>query len=145
MAVAAQIGAYAPLGRQGPLGVGLLPSMDGGPTFGEWVRRYRKIGRLTQQQLAEKVGTDKAGMNLIEGDKREPGHDLAQRIIKALDAPAGPFLRALGYPLPENAIQSWEAQVLADPRFDDDDKAALLRAGRAMILAGSKSDEVAAS
>lgn len=101
--------------------------MDGGPTFGEWVRRYRRQRHLTQQQLAEKVGTDKAGMNLIEGDKREPGHDLAQRIVAALDAPAEPFLRALGYPVGTSypdPLAAIEATILSEPSLSDERKQA---------------------
>lgn len=113
--------------------------MDGGPTFGEWVRRYRRIRRLTQQQLAEKVGTDKAGMNLIEGDKREPGHDLAQRIIKALEAPTEPFLRALGYPVGLER-PAWESQLMEDDRLDETAKQALLRIIRP-LLAESEDDQ----
>jgi transcriptional regulator with XRE-family HTH domain len=90
-------------------------------TFGELTRRYRKVRRITQEELAVAAKTDKGTISEIENDiERKPGHDLAQRIIVALDAPALPFLKALGYPV--DVPMDWEARLMADPRVEVDDE-----------------------
>lgn len=67
-------------------------------SFGEVVRRYRIQRGLTQDQLAEKAGTDGSYISRLERNvEKAPGHDMAQRLISALEAPEEPFLRSLGY------------------------------------------------
>lgn len=99
-----------------------LAHMNAEVTFGEWVRRYRKLRKMTQEQLAEAAGTDKGTISEIENNlqRKGPSHEMAQRIIVALDAPALPFLKALGYPL--DVPMDWEARLMADPRVEVDDE-----------------------
>jgi transcriptional regulator with XRE-family HTH domain len=114
-----------------------LPHMDGEVTFGEWVRRYRKLRRMTQEQLAEAADTDKGTISEIENkpQRKGPEHDLAQRIIAALDAPAVPFLKALGYPVEVPA--DWEARLMADDRIDEETKLAIALVIRRVLGEGT--------
>lgn len=112
---------------------------------GDRVRKLRRAKKWSQQQLAAAMGTDKSYIGRLEaGIIVEPGVDVQERLAEAL----GVDIREVADPRLYKGVgglPSWEAALRADPRFNEEDKAALLRAGRAMILAGDKSDQEAAS
>ena len=102
------------------------------------VRHLRRAAGLTQEGLADAADVDRRYLARIEtGSVREPGLETLQKIAKALDLPVR-SIAPVGYY--EEAAPSWETALLQDPRFSDEDKAALLRAGRAMIRAGDIED-----
>lgn len=54
-------------------------------TTGERIRHYRKIRKLTQKELAEKVGLSEPAIRLYELGKREPSEKQIEAISEALD------------------------------------------------------------
>ncbi len=50
------------------------------------VARLRIIRGLTQQELAEKVGTKQSSIARLENGKRPPSLSFLRRVVKALDA-----------------------------------------------------------
>lgn len=139
-------GAAIPMTAQPPVGVNAPVGALGAPRSvqsaamaaeraGDRVRRYRRLRRLTQQQLAEKAGTDKGYVSRLEaGDIEEPSVDVLSRLAGALEIP----VRALADPrLYDDRMPDWEAALLADPRFTEDEKQAILTLGRA-ALAGKR-------
>ena len=54
-------------------------------TAGERIRHYRKIRKLTQKELAEKVGLSEPAIRLYELGKREPSEKQIEAISEALD------------------------------------------------------------
>lgn len=121
------------------------PMADEG--VGDRLRRFRRLRRLTQEQLSEQAGVRRDYIGNLErgaiGVPRDPEQ------LRLLANVLGVRLRDLAEPTgwydDDGDLPSWEAALRADPRFNEEDKAALLRAGRAMILAGDKSDQEAAS
>ena len=57
-------------------------------SFGNWVKRRRKVLDLTQQGLAQQVGCSVATIVKIESDERRPSRQMAELIAKQLDIPA---------------------------------------------------------
>jgi len=56
-------------------------------TFGEWLRQQRKIRKLTQGELANRVGCSVAMLRKIESDERKPSSQIAGLIANALEIP----------------------------------------------------------
>lgn len=56
------------------------------PTLGEQIRALRKKRGMTQEQLAEKLGTTKAAISRYEKDQRQPKISQIKKIATALDA-----------------------------------------------------------
>lgn len=105
-------------------------------SFGELVRRRRRARGITQEQLAEQVGTNKAYISRLEGNvEKQPGHEMAQRIIVALEADAAPFLLALGYPVQADERPDWRRLLWDDDRLSDEDKRMLDHFGELAITA----------
>lgn len=50
------------------------------------IKQYRKLNNLTQEDLANIVGTSRQTINAIENDKYDPSLKLAAKISFALDA-----------------------------------------------------------
>ena len=62
--------------------------MDGIPvSFGEWVKRRRRMLDLTQKELAQRAGCSVAALQKIERDERRPSRQLAGRLIDFLEVP----------------------------------------------------------
>lgn len=107
---------WTTLGRE--VAAGALPWTAGtrsatmtGPTVGEVVRRYRRLRRMTQQELGEAIGSDKSYIGKLETSDQEPSLELLRRLAKALDIPASVLTTPLGY-IPLDEID------LADPRAE---------------------------
>src|SRR5215217_2982376 len=58
--------------------------MEETPSFGQWVRRWRKALAMTQEQLAEKAYLSTVYISLIERGERYPAPDAARSLAKAL-------------------------------------------------------------
>lgn len=56
------------------------------PTLGEQIRELRKKRGMTQEQLANKLGTTKAAISRYEKDQRQPKISQIKKIATALDA-----------------------------------------------------------
>ena len=54
-------------------------------TTGERIRHFRKIRKLTQKELAEKVGLSEPAIRLYELGKREPSEKQIEAISEALE------------------------------------------------------------
>lgn len=65
-------------------------------TFGERIRQLRKERKLTQQELADKVGINFTYLSKIENDKLEsaefPSEETIKKLAKALSANADELL-----------------------------------------------------
>ena len=108
---------------------------------GDRVRRYRRMRGYTQAELAERAGTDRGYIGKLEaGDIDEPSVDVLTRLSSALEVP----VRAIADPRlygEEDKGMSWEAAVLADTRFTDEEKQAILTLGRAALRAKGGSEQ----
>lgn len=96
---------------------------------GDRVRRYRRLRRLSQAQLAEKAGTDKGYIGQLEvGRIAEPKTDVLVRLAAALEVP----VRALADPRlydgeqSPDALAAAEAAILSEPTLSEDRKQAAL-------------------
>jgi len=63
--------------------------IDSDVSFGNWIRRRRKMLDLTQDALAEQVGCSVALIRKIEGDERRPSPQIAELLARVLQIPAG--------------------------------------------------------
>ena len=126
----------APVAPLGPSDAVRWPRMSQ-ERAGDRVRRYRRMRGLTQAQLAESAGTDRGYVGKLEaGDIDEPSVDVVTRLARALEVP----VRAIADPrLYDTADESWEAVLLADTRFSDEEKQAIILLGRAALSAKQKS------
>ena len=140
MAVAIERGARVLRSAAGQTGVAPLSTMQG-LSFGELVRRYRIAKGLTQDQLAELAGTDGPYISGLERDPElQPGHDLARRLIRALEAPPEPFLRALEY-LPEKTVPDQLAaaeEAIITSNLPDERKQTALMVLRLLFAQGDR-------
>lgn len=59
------------------------------PLFGKNVRRYRKIARLTQEELGEQSGLDRAYISGVERAVRNPTVVSVEKIAAALNVSPG--------------------------------------------------------
>lgn len=65
--------------------------------FGALVRKLRRDGRLTLDQLAERVPMSASNLSRIElGSQGPPADEVIERIADALNADPGELLRAAG-------------------------------------------------
>jgi predicted ATPase/transcriptional regulator with XRE-family HTH domain len=56
-------------------------------TFGEWLRQQRKIRKLTQRELANRVGCSIIMLRKIENGERRPSAQIAKLIANVLEIP----------------------------------------------------------
>ncbi|HEV8228487.1 MAG TPA: helix-turn-helix transcriptional regulator [Candidatus Limnocylindria bacterium] len=83
------------------------------PPLGLLVRTNRERLRLTQQQLAERVGVSRSAISELEAGRIEqPRAAVFARLGKALGLPAAALLAAAGYPASE-VVMEIEADELA--------------------------------
>ncbi|HMB22779.1 MAG TPA: helix-turn-helix domain-containing protein [Anaerolineales bacterium] len=59
--------------------------MDIPVSFGEWVKRRRRMLDLTQKELAQRAGCSVAALQKIERDERRPSRQLAGRLLDFLE------------------------------------------------------------
>src|SRR5690554_5788182 len=64
-----------------------LPELETCHSFGDWLRRRRKVLDLTQAQLAQSVGCTAAMIRKIEADERMPSLQLAELLATSLCVP----------------------------------------------------------
>jgi DNA-binding XRE family transcriptional regulator len=57
-------------------------------SFGEWLRRNRKLLGLTQQKLAEQINCATITVRKIEAQQRRPSIQIAEQIYRILNFPA---------------------------------------------------------
>lgn len=99
---------------------------------GDRVRRYRRLRRLSQQQLADAAHTDKGYVSRLEAGKiAEPGVDVLIRIAEALGVPIQNIADPRYYEADRQP--TWEDDLLADPRLTDESKQALVVILRGML------------
>ncbi len=55
--------------------------------FGEWLKRQRKAGGLTQEQLADKVGCSAIAIRKFEAEERRPSEQIANRLVQIFEIP----------------------------------------------------------
>lgn len=63
-------------------------------TFGKLITKARKASNLTQQQVADAVGTSRQYIIMLEADKHLPGLDMVRRLHVALDLDPAAVLKA---------------------------------------------------
>ncbi|MGD8402378.1 MAG: tetratricopeptide repeat protein [Anaerolineales bacterium] len=57
-------------------------------SFGNWIKRRRKVLDLTQQELAQRVGCSLSLIFKIESDERRPSRQIADLLVEHLEIPA---------------------------------------------------------
>ena len=96
-------------------------------TVGELIKRNRKSQRLTQKQLAIKLGTDPSYVARVEsGEIKSPGLDSLRRFAEAFDVPMSALTGETGKSAEvEKAIMSYSG-------LDEEAKRTLIRMFRAL-------------
>ena len=96
-------------------------------TVGELIKRHRKSQRLTQKQLAVKLGTDPSYVARVEsGEIKSPGLDSLRRFAEAFDVPMSALTGETGKSAEvEKAIMSYSG-------LDEEAKRTLIRMFRAL-------------
>ncbi len=61
-------------------------------TFGQEVRRHRKVRELTLEQLAERSGLTPNYIGTVENGRRDPSLSTILALAKGLDVPPGELL-----------------------------------------------------
>jgi predicted ATPase/transcriptional regulator with XRE-family HTH domain len=62
--------------------------MDGDVSLGLWLKRRRKALRLTQAEVAERIGCAVVTIRKIEADERRPSRQIAEHLARHLAIPA---------------------------------------------------------
>ncbi|MCI0555869.1 MAG: helix-turn-helix domain-containing protein, partial [Anaerolineae bacterium] len=57
-------------------------------SFGEWLKRQRKAGGITQEQLAEQVSISTITLRKIEAEERRPSSQVVKRLAEIFNIPA---------------------------------------------------------
>ncbi len=65
--------------------------MDNHVTFGDWVRRRRRMLDLTQGELARRVGCAPISIRKMEANEQRPSKMLAERLAMHLEIPASEY------------------------------------------------------
>ena len=88
-------------------------------SFGEWLRRQRKVFGFTQKQLAERLNCAAITLRKIEAEQRRPSIQIAVQLAQVLGIPAGEygsFIQfARGYrqfaPAAASGITPWHSAI----------------------------------
>lgn len=89
-----------------------------------FVAAWREKRALTQEQLADRIGTTKSVVSLLEAGKRQLSPKWLRRIGAALDVPTGYLLEHHPDNLPSDVMDAWAVV----PEAKRDDAIAMLRA-----------------
>jgi predicted ATPase/transcriptional regulator with XRE-family HTH domain len=71
----------------------MLPQVS----FGEWLKRQRKVRGMTQEQFARQIGCATITLRKIEAEERRPSIQIVERLASILDVPASEWERFLRY------------------------------------------------
>lgn len=74
----------------------------------ENIKLYRKINRLTQKQLAEKLGITDSAITKYEKGEREPKIETLIKIAEVLNVPIEQLLSS---PADEETIKKWDEEI----------------------------------
>lgn len=66
-----------------PLSTFLQPIMN----IAKNIKKFRSLAKISQEELAEKIGLTRNYLSLVESGKREPSIDTLSRISKELKVP----------------------------------------------------------
>src|SRR5687767_15662797 len=99
-----------------------------GEGVGDRLRRFRRLRRLTQEQLSELAGVRRDYIGNLERGAiavpREP--DQLKLLAKALGVSLRDLAESTGWYDDEVDEPDWEKALRSDPRLDDETKQALL-------------------
>src|SRR5690242_16279102 len=56
-------------------------------SFGDWLKRKRKVLDLTQAELASQVGCSAAAIRKLEAEERRPSAQIAERLAEIFNIP----------------------------------------------------------
>ena len=98
-------------------------------TFGQTVKRLRKTKRITQLELAERIGVDFTYVSKIENDRtmRTPAESTIRKIAEVLDVNAEELI-LLARRIPQNLQETIVQDTLAVdflrtvPKFNKDER-----------------------
>lgn len=77
---------------------------NGGPNY---LQAWRKFRRMTQEELAERVGTTKAVISLLESGDRPLSAKWLRKLAPVLKTSAGHLLDHDPHDLPTDVIEIW--------------------------------------
>lgn len=101
--------------------VGYAPMAPEG--VGDRVRRYRRLRKLSQQELADACDTDKSYISRLEAGRiLDPGLEVLQRIAAALSAKVRDLADPRWYD-DDGRGSDWEAAIMADERLSEENRA----------------------
>jgi transcriptional regulator with XRE-family HTH domain len=89
-------------------------ALTNGPTLGRLVRTNRERLRLTQGQLAERVGVSRSAISELEAGRiKQPRAAVFARLGTALGVPAAVLLAAAGYPAESEIVMGLEGDEIS--------------------------------
>ena len=107
----------------------MVIGMPAQPHIGAAIRRARQRLRMSQDDLALKVGASRSAVNAWERGRARPRNIVALEEVLGVSLDAEPASAATElWRVPED---KWEAAVLADPDMDAAQKRDLIEASRA--------------
>lgn len=102
---------------------------NGGPNY---PREWRKFRRLTQQQLADKVGTNANMIQYLESGERGLSAKWLRRLAPVLDTTSGMILDHNPYELDSDIIDIWVTASNRERRQIAEIARTILRTGTEM-------------
>ena len=96
-----------------------------------YLKAWREFRGLTQEQLADKVGTDKAVISLLENEKRPLSSTWLRKFATALETRPGHILDTDPAALDNDIIDIWT-------RIDTTDREQAARVLRSFVKSGTE-------
>jgi transcriptional regulator with XRE-family HTH domain len=97
---------------------------------GNYLRAWREFREFTQEQLADKVGTDKGVISLLESGGRRLSDKWLRKLAPALNTTPGHLLDHDPNDLPTDILDIWS-------RIDDRDRAQAARVLSSFVKTGT--------
>lgn len=109
-------------------------------TVGDRVRRYRRLRKLTQDQLADRSDVDRRQIGRLEaGEVLEPAAETVRRLATAMGIPIRALAEPLGWysdePAPADFQEAAESAIVGSD-LSDEKKRAALEVIRALFTSG---------
>lgn len=91
--------------------------------IGRKIKELRKKKKITQEELAFKIGKSPNFIGLIERGKKRPSIETLRKIAEVLDVPIKSFFESFNYSPPQEDILTEKIKMLLRDTSDKDKKA----------------------